>query len=428
MSTKANKTVKIALFMMFATLFSRFVGFIKEMLIGSAYGTSIQADAYILAITIPTILFSSVVTAISTSYIPIYSEIKVKEGKNKCIYFTNNIINIIILLSVILTILGVVFSDQIISLIASGSGEATKSLASDLSKITFFSIIFIGVSQILIGFSQSNESFIIPSIINVPNSIIIILVVIFGKKFGIYGLVWGTLLGSIAQIIFQIPGIKKNGFNYLPIVDLKDKYLHRMLKDTIPILIGTAIQQFATLIDKVIAAGLIVGSIAALNYSMKITGFVFGITSMCIATIIFPILSNYKQTNNSKFNDVIIKGLNIVTITTIPLLVIIIIFNIPIVKILFQRGVFDYKATIMTAQALLAYSIGMLFFGYRDILNKVFYSLNDTKTPMINSAIALIFNIIASVILSKYVGHFGIALGTSIAAIITTILLFRSFN
>jgi putative peptidoglycan lipid II flippase len=105
-----------------------------------------------------------------------------------------------------------------------------------------------------------------------------------------------------------------------------------------------------------------------------------------------------------------------------------IILRVPIVSILFQRGEFDSRATMLTASALLFYSLGMVFFGYRDILSRVFYSLNDTKTPMINGVIALICNILLNIILVQYMQHAGLAFATSITAAITTILLFISLK
>ena len=132
--------------------------------------------------------------------------------------------------------------------------------------------------------------------------------------------------------------------------------------------------------------------------------------------------------NKEEFNNSIVKSINYVILLVIPISIGAMVLSTPIVKLLFERGAFDLRATQMTSSALFCYSIGIIGFGLRDILSRVFYSIQDTKTPMINGAIAMALNIVLNLILIKYIGHAGLALATSISALVCIVLLFRSLR
>ncbi len=148
-----------------------------------------------------------------------------------------------------------------------------------------------------------------------------------------------------------------------------------------------------------------------------------------VAAVIYPVLSKLSsEDNKEKFTSSVVQSMNSVILLVIPISVGAMVLATPIVKLLFQRGEFDARATSMTAVALIMYSIGMVAFGLRDILGKVFYALQDTKTPMINAAIAMAMNIVLNVVLVKYLQLAGLALATSISAIVCIFLLFGSLK
>ena len=154
-----------------------------------------------------------------------------------------------------------------------------------------------------------------------------------------------------------------------------------------------------------------------------------GLFIVSVTSVIYPMLSKLSAENNKEeFIDSIVKSVNGVMLLVLPISVGAMSLATPIVRLLFQRGAFDERATEMTAIALFFYAIGMVGFGLRDIISRVFYSIQDTKTPMINGAIAMGLNIVLNIVLVRYMKHAGLALATSISAIICIILLFRSLK
>ncbi len=231
------------------------------------------------------------------------------------------------------------------------------------------------------------------------------------------------------EFLFQLPFAIKCGYKHKLYININDKYIKKTILLVGPVIIGVAVNQINAMVDRTLASKLVEGSISALNYSNKLSLFVMAIFITSVSSVIYPMLSKLSsQDSNEKFARSVTKSINSIILLIIPISFGSIVLAYPIVKLLFQRGVFDARATSMTAIALSMYSIGMVAFGLRDILGKVFYALKDTKTPMINGAIAMSMNIVLNLMLVKYLKLAGLALATSISSIICIFLLFGSLK
>ena len=197
-----------------------------------------------------------------------------------------------------------------------------------------------------------------------------------------------------------------------------------MAKIAIPIIIGVSVNQINVLVDRSLASNLAVGGISALNYANKLNGFVQGIFVISISTAMYPMISKMAAKKDMKGLELsIIEAINTISILVIPATIGAMVFSKEIVSLLFGRGAFDPKALSMTSTALFFYAIGMIGFGLREVLSRAFYSLKDSKTPMINGVVAVSTNIVLNIILSKFLGVGGLALATSISALLSSTLL-----
>lgn len=421
--------LKSTIGLMIITMLSKILGFIREIVLASSYGASMYSDAYLIAMNIPVVIFSIIGVTLETVLIPIYYEVCNNEKDGKSIEFINNILNIVIIICSILAILGLVFTPYIVKIFAIGfEGEAFK-IAVEFTRIIILSIIFIGLSYIITTCLHIKNDFITPGIAIIPKNIIMIISIILSIKHGPYIMIIGTLIAIIFEFIFLLIFAIKNGYKYKLYINIKDKYIKKVVILILPVIVGVAVNQVNSMIDRTLASTLVEGSISALNYANKLNGFVMALFITSVSVVIYPILSKLSSENNDEeFIDAIVQCINSVMLLVIPISVGAIVLSNPIVKILFERGAFDTNATHMTSIALIMYSIGMFAFGLRDILGKVFYALQDTKTPMINGVIAVIMNIILNIILIKYLGLAGLPLATSISAIACIFLLFNSLK
>nr|WP_288247799.1 murein biosynthesis integral membrane protein MurJ [uncultured Romboutsia sp.] len=425
MSKVATATISL----MLATIIAKVLGFGRELVLASSYGASMYSDAYLTAMNIPLVLFTIIGTTLGTVLIPMYFEVNSDLGEKKALNFTNNVFNIVIAICIVLAILGLVFTEPLVKVFAMGFEGQTLKVAIDFTRITIIGIVFTGLSYVMTAYLQIKNNFTVPGLISVPKNIIIIASIILSVKYNPYIMIWGTLIGIATEFLFQLPFAIKSGYKYQPYINIKDKYIKKMSWLIGPVLIGVAVNQINTMIDRTLASTLVEGSISALNYANKLNGFVMAMFITSVAAVIYPMLSKLSsEDNKEKFTSSVVQSINSVILLVIPISVGAIVLATPIVKLLFQRGEFDARATSMTAIALIMYSIGMVAFGLRDILGKVFYALQDTKTPMINGAIAMVMNIVLNIILVKYLQLAGLALATSISAIVCIFLLFGSLK
>lgn len=424
-----SKTTKITINIMLVTIISKIIGFVRELVLASYYGTSVYSDAYLVAYSIPGVLFAVVGTALSTTFIPLYYDANNIGGEDESFKFTNNIFNIVLILGVIVSILGFIFSKPLTKVFAIGFDDKSLNIATNFTKIMIFSTLFIGTSSIVTAFLQIKNKFTLAALVGIPFNIIIIIFIILSSKGNYYLMGWGTLIAMASKLIFQLPRAYKEGYRYKNYLRFNDRYIKKMIWLVGPVFIGVSVNQINTMIDRTLASTLTEGSISALNYSNRLNGFVMGLCITSIAAVIYPILSKLSSENNKeKFNEFVVKSINSVILLVIPITIGAIVLSTPIVKVLFERGEFDTRATQMTSDALVMYSLGLIGFGLRDILGKIFYSLQDTKTPMVNGAISMFFNIFLNLILVKFMNHLGLALATSISALVCIILLFRSLR
>ena len=414
-----------ALFIIIFSLGSKILGFFREILIASKFGSGIETDAYFVALAATGLITTLILTAVDTTLIPIFSEIEFQEGFNAKVKHANNMINIVFIFTLILSIIGWIITPIIIKIMAIGFEGRQLDLAILLTRIGMPKLIFSGSIGIFIGFLHSEQRFkSVSSIYLFSSLVLIIYLLFFSHRFGIKGLMFASFLSVVIQLIVLLPEVKKVGYKYKLIADMKDNYLIKFGYLILPILFGTAINEINVVVDRALASNLKPGSISALNYANKLNYLVLGVFISAITTVIFPMLAKEFNCNDMRGMKKILEyGINIILIITIPATVGLILLSKPIVQLSFERGAFDTTATIMTSQALIFYSLGLVAMALNLLITRVYYSLQDTKTPMIYGAISVGFNIVLNLILVKFMAHSGLALATSIATAIATFLL-----
>lgn len=425
-----SNLAKSALGLMIATLLAKILGFVREIVLMYAYGTSWYSDVYIIAMNIPVVLFSVIGSALATTFIPLYHQSMEDSGEKGALKFTNNILIMVTILSILIALLGYICAEPLVKLFALNFDGEKLLLTVKFVKIMIIGLVFIGISNIFIPYIQIKGNFIVPGMVAVPNNIIIIISIILASMTdNIYILPIGALIGMLSQFIFQLPFAKKNGYKFEYSLNLKDKYLKQMVILVVPVLIGVCVNQVNTMVDRSLASGLGDGVIAALNSANRLNWFVMGLFIVTLTSVIYPTLSKLSnEDNKDKFIESVSLGINSAILLIMPVTIGAIVLSKPIVKILFERGAFDETSTLMTSSALVFYSIGILGQGLRNILDRVFYSLKDTKTPMVNGIISMVLNIILNIILVNIMGYNGLALATSLSFLICSLLLFNSLK
>lgn len=420
-----SKAVKSVSILFIATIISKVVGLLRDLVIGYVYGIGVIAESYFMALNIITVAFIALLgVAIQSTYMPIYTEVEGKEGRQKALKFTSNIINIIFIVSFIVVVLGWFFTEPLVKLFAFGFNGEKLQLTMQLTRIILFSVGLVCITYVLKAYLEIHDYFIVTGLMPIPYNISIIIAVLLSKRFGIESLAYGTVFAFFVQMAFLIPFCYKKGFRYKFNINLLDKHVKQMGLAIGPILVGASAYQINSLVDKNLSSFLPTGSVSALSYAYKLNIFVIGVFVASIITVMYPVFSKLGSNKNLKqLKITLCKSVNSVILITMPISVGAFILSEPIVKVLLERGAFDPTATIITAQVLSCYAIGMVASGMRDVLVRIFYSLQDTKIPMKNSILCVICNILFNLILIQTMKVSGLALGSSLAAIVAVCFL-----
>ncbi|MBE6062399.1 MAG: murein biosynthesis integral membrane protein MurJ [Clostridium butyricum] len=426
---KESSLLKSTVIIMIVSLISKLLGFIRDMLIANNFGAGMYTDAYNIAVTIPETIFTLVGLAISTAFLPMLSKIQAKNGQKEMYNFANNVINILFVVSLIFFIVTSIFSKEIVKILANGFSEEALGIAVRLTRITLINLLFLSVNACFTSMLQVNEDFVIPSILGLFFNLPMILYLLLFTNYDIVGLTIANVIGNIFRIIVQIPSLISHGYKYKPFMTLKDKRLREIGILILPVIIGAGANSLNMIVDKNIASSLSQGAISALDYGQKLIIFINTIITTSIANVAYPVMANMRNNGDMDgFIQTLKKSISYLAFLLIPITFGAVILGEDIVKNVYERGQFNQYAVHMTTLAFAGYGVGIFFTGIRDILNSTLFSMRKTKITTINGIIGVIINIGFSITLSKYFGILGIALASSIAMVVTSVLLFRSIR
>lgn len=399
------------------TIICKCFGFVREMAIAYFFGTSNIVDAFLMASAIPGIFFGWL-GAIIIAYTPKFTEIKYRLGLGESQKYSNNIITFVVVLSGLCVLVTLLFGKKFIEIAAPGFTGYTFELTYYFLLIGIYAIFFKYISTILISFLDCNGKFLkskISTLVVSSSQIIVILIAGLMKNANI--LIYSIIVSSVIQFLVLTIFAKQENFSYRPTLKFDDN-LKSTMTFVIPIFISSMIMQINTFVDKSFASSLAEGSIAALNYADKIKVFLVSIFSIAIVTIIYPVLS--KAVSEKRMDDlkrIVAKAINMIVILFMPITAGALLLARPAMTVIYMRGQFDENSLNMTIIAFTMYAIGIMFIALRDVITRVFYSLQDTKSTLVVGAIAVSFNIVLNFLLVGPMGHAGLALSTSISAI-----------
>lgn len=428
---KSKKVVKSSLVVMSFVIIGKILAFIRDALIASKFGTSYNSDIYLFSIGL-VYLLTSVSYGLTTTFIPIHAENLEKENFNKANKFVNNILTIYVLITFMVTIIGMVFTKYVIVAFAPGftNNPVVFESSIHITRIMLLSLLFLSAQSVVTGVLQAHNEFYVPAAMATCSNIIyLIYLAFFAQRFGINGFAWATVVGFFVQLAINLPTYKRLGYKYRPVIDLKDKGLYVMTMLMIPVVISTSTTPLNLFVNRYFATNIGEGAVSALDYSNKLNTIVDEVFAMSISMVIYPLLSSCAAEDNiDQYKSILVKSLNTVLLVMIPAAMATAVLRYPLVTVIFKRGQFNNEALMVTAGALLYYTPAMVASGVRGILNKAYYSLKDTKTPMMNSFIGIFLNAVFSFTLMNKMKVAGLTLSVSIALIFTTLTLFYKLN
>lgn len=416
------------------TFFSRILGLVRETVFGYFFGTTTVAALFIIAFRFPNFLRQLFAEgALSSAFIPVFSEYLSQKDKKEILTVVNVVLSTLSILLILVTIFGIFFSPFIAQIVTLFSPELLKEklLLINLLQFLFPYIFFVSISALFMGILHSYRHFFSPTLAPIMLNIALISSLFLICPFlgssleeKIYGLVIGVIIGGLLQVLVQVPSLLKKGIRFKLIINFSHPAIKKILKLICPSVIGLSAMQINMLVDTMLACKLGAYAVTGLNYGHRVMLFAVGMFGISIVTVLFPQMSICAAKNDIKgLKNIIQEGLKLSFLIMFPISLVLIVLCVPIIKILFQRGKFDSLSTLVSATALLYYSIGLFAYTAVKIIVRVFYALKDALTPFKVSMLCIIVNISLSLILMYPLKHGGLALSTSLTSFLNLFLL-----
>ena len=418
--------VRAAGIIMVAMAISRVLGYVRDVVIYAEFGQNRLTDAYNAAFSIPDFLYMLLVGgALSSAFIPVFAGYLAKDQEDEAWEAASVLFNLIMTLMLVGITLGMVFTPQLIKLLVPGFGPEEAGLTVKLTRIMFIQALFMGLSGLSMGILNAYKHFLMPAIGSVLyNLSIVVLGWILSRYFGIAGFSLGVVFGAVANFAVQMPKLLSLGLRYRFSFNLNHPGVRRIFTLMVPVLVGLSVTQFNLFVNQNLASGLPPGIVAALRTGQRIMQLPIGIFAIAVAVATFPTLTEYAARNEmTQFKRTMSRGIRSVIFLTLPAAAGLIALRVPLIRLLFEQGKFTHQATLATAYALLFYSIGLFGYSAQQVLNRTFYAIQDTVTPVKVGVMTIILNLVLNFILIRYLAHGGLALAYSIAGIFNMIAL-----
>ena len=424
MDNKKNHIKTVGL-IMGITMLGKVLGLVRDMLLGHNFGTGMESAAFLTASRIPRTFFDAIfAAAISASFIPVFAQRMEQHGKEDAFRLSRCFFTWMGLLTAAMSLLGMVFAQPLVGLLAQGFDAETAALCARLLRLLFPTVFFTGIAFSMVGVLQSMGEFYIPAALSAAsNGIIILYYLLFCRKFGIYGLAWAFLLGWAVQALMQMPWLHKNKFHYRPC--LRHPALKNVFTLMLPVMISTWIQPVNQLISTRFASFLFEGAGAsAMEYANTLYTMVAGILVLSITNVMFPEMSRLSSVGQDEELGNLIGGtLRGMLFLLLPMTAGLMLLSEPLVRLLYQYKTWDAFSTQITARALCFMSLGMVGYGIQNVLSRAFYAQQNGKVPMISGAVSIVVNLVLCLVLSNRLDVAGLAIATAASSAVSAILL-----
>ena len=419
------------LMLMIITIVSKVFGFAREAVMASFIGASDLKSIYTTANTLPVVAANFVAVGIISGFIPIYNKAKNEEGEAAAEEFTSNIFNILMRFGLIAVILGIIFARPFSKMLSPSLDGEWLDLATNYTRIMMFAVFAYLYSAVFRGYLNLKGNFFDPAITGIlMNVIIIIFTILTGVTGNPYLLIIGALLGNVLQYILFPKAARAAGYEHKRTFDIHNKYVRSLMLISIPIIISSAAGELSIIADNSMASAFFgKAAISKLFYSKTMLTLITGVITVSVTTAIFPKIAHLGQAGEihqmkGEISSAVVTTMSLVIPATIGMMVL----SRPIIELVFERNAFTSDDTAIVASLLTAYAPYIIFQSLTDVVDRGFYAVGDSKTPVIIVVIQQVLNVILNFVLIKYFDLEGLAYATVLSTAIGSSLMLYKFR
>jgi putative peptidoglycan lipid II flippase len=406
-----------------ATLASRILGFLRDLVVAQAFGAGPVTDAFFVAFRIPNLLRRLLAEgALSSAFIPVFTEYLATRSRGDLLRMLRAVSGGLIVVLALVTLAGVIAAPAIVRLMAPGffADPAIGALTVRLTRLMFPYLFFVAIAALAMGVLNAHRRFLTAALSPVALNVGIIgavLVLVPRLEQPVLGLAAGVLLGGVGQVLVQLPALARQGVLVLPTLEPRHPAVGRIARLMAPVVVGQSASQLGILVNTVIASFLGGGSVSYLYYADRLVEFPLGVFGIAIATAVLPTLSEQAARRNPEaLRETLSFALRLAAFISLPAAVGLFLLRDSMVRVLYQRGAFGPAETAGTAAALGFYALGLVGLATAKIGAQAFFAMGDTRTPVKVAVGAMALNSLLALAFVLPLAHAGLALATSCSA------------
>jgi putative peptidoglycan lipid II flippase len=413
------------------TLLSRVLGFVRDFVIARTFGAGMLTDAFFVAFKLPNLLRRLFAEgAFSQAFVPVLGEYKNRRGADETRQLVDRVVSLLFLVVLTVTLLGMAAASLLVYISAPGFADEPEkfALTVQLTRITFPYILFMSLVALAGGVLNTWSRFAVPAFTPVLLNVSFILMALYGTPHfdpPIMALGWAVFVGGALQLAFQLPALRRIGMLPRFSLTLRDDGVRRIFRLMGPAVLGVSVAQVSLLLNTVFASFLATGSVSWLYFADRLMEFPAGMLGAALGTVLLPSLARYHAgEQHDEYSQLLDWGLRLTFLLAAPAALALAILAVPLITTLFYHGAFTATDVLMTRNALLAYSVGLLGLILVKVLAPGFYARQNVRTPVKIALLSLAATQIMNLLLIGSLQHAGLALSIGLAASLNAGLLY----
>ncbi|MCL2121668.1 MAG: murein biosynthesis integral membrane protein MurJ [Clostridiales bacterium] len=423
METQGRTTVvKAAGLLMASTIVSRILGYLRDILIAAAYGQTRVTDAYFAAFSIPDFLYNLLAAGtVTAAFIPVFSGYIATDRQDEGWEVANTVFHLTVAAMLCgIAAAGLLAPQIVANWLVPGFEPEYTALTVHMTRIMLIQSFFMALNGISMGILNSYQRFVEPALAAVMYNVMIILFgVVLGKKLGITGFSIGVVAGSITQFLIQVMGLRHIGLRYKPVLNWRHPGVRQVFALMVPVLLSYALTQIGLFVQQNISSSFPDGYLSSLKWAQRLMQMPVSIFAVTMVMALFPTLTGQAARQEMEaFKKSFSFGLRSIVYITLPCAVGLAVLSRPVVSLLYERGSFGPEDAALTANTLVFFCLGLFAQGGVLLMNRVFYALKNSWTPVGIGAAAMVLNILLNYLLRGPLNIGGLALAYSITGML----------
>jgi putative peptidoglycan lipid II flippase len=400
------------------TAVSAVLGFVRDVVIAGVFGAGGELDAYLVAQGLMNLVLALVAGAMAKATVPVLAAETSTDGDSRKAAHTLSVV-----LTVTLIVLGIgslvmaLAASFVVTVLAPGFKGAQADLAASLTRIVLIATVLISGTNLLAAAAEAHRRFFWSAMQGVPfNLIMIVAAVVFGPRYGVYALAVGFVVGSGARLLCQLVPIRALGLRLRASFDVKDPGFRQIARLIPPLLIGSALGNANTMVDRAVGSMVGEGTISALSYAWRVISLGETLLVASLLTALYPAFGAAAGSRDlEEMRRLVGRGLSTVATVLMPVWGFLSVCAVPLVALLFEHGSFSPSDTQRTATAMLWYAPALVALGWREMVARASYAMGDSRRPVTVFVMAMAINVVGDFTLGLTFGIAGLAASTSLS-------------